>query len=204
MSVEETLLIFIKNPVLGRVKTRLAAALGAEAALAAYQELLAYTRAVATRTACRRRLYYSDYLPEADEWPTDLFEKHLQSGADLGLRMANAFESAFEAGADRVLIIGSDCPGITPEILAEGFDALHACDFVLGPSADGGYYLLGMRRFQAAVFEGIAWSSPTVCAETRLRMQALGGDCRMLPVLTDIDTEADWNAIGRRVGLFPE
>jgi rSAM/selenodomain-associated transferase 1 len=202
--VEETLLIFIKNPVLGRVKTRLAATLGAEAALAAYQELLAYTRAVATRTTCRRRLYYSDYLPEADEWPADCFEKHLQAGADLGRRMANAFKSAFEAGADRVLIIGSDCPGITPAILAEGFEALRARDFVLGPSTDGGYYLLGMRRFQASLFEGIAWSSPTVCAETLLRMEALGGDCRMLPALTDIDTEADWDAIGGRVGLFPE
>ncbi|MGI9159420.1 MAG: TIGR04282 family arsenosugar biosynthesis glycosyltransferase [Saprospiraceae bacterium] len=202
--MEETLLIFIKNPVLGRVKTRLAATLGAEAALAAYQELLAYTRAVATRTACCRWLYYSDYLPEADEWPAQLFEKHLQAGADLGQRMTNAFESAFEAGADRVLIIGSDCPGITPAILAEGFEALRACDFVLGPSTDGGYYLLGMRRFQASLFEGIAWSSPTVCAETLLRMEALGGNCRMLPALMDIDTEADWNAIGGRVGLFPE
>jgi hypothetical protein len=202
--VEETLLIFIKNPVLGRVKTRLAATLGAEAALAAYLELLAYTRAVAARTACRSRLWYSDYIPESDDWPADLFEKHVQSGADLGLRMANAFESAFEAGAERVLIIGSDCPGITPAILAEGFDALRTHDFVLGPSADGGYYLLGMRRYQRSLFEGIAWSSPTVCAETIRRIQTLGGDYRMLPVLTDIDTEADWNAIGGRVPLFPE
>lgn len=187
------LVIFIKNPVPGRVKTRLAADLGHEQALSIYRQLLAHTRAQALACAAERLLFYSDTIDEQDEWPAAFFAKHLQQGSDLGARMAHALGQAL-AGAERAVLIGSDIPGLTADILAQAFDLLEGHDFVLGPAADGGYYLIGMRQPAAAVFEGIIWSTPTVLQATLERIQALGGSCSFLPTLSDIDTAADWQA----------
>lgn len=187
------LVIFIKNPVPGRVKTRLAADLGHEQALSIYRQLLAHTRAQALACAAERLLFYSDTIDEQDEWLAVFFAKHLQQGSDLGARMAHALGQAL-AGAERAVLIGSDIPGLTADILAQAFDLLEGHDFVLGPAADGGYYLIGMRQPAAAVFEGIIWSTPTVLQATLERIQALGGSCSFLPTLSDIDTAADWQA----------
>lgn len=187
------LVVFIKNPVPGRVKTRLAADLGNEQALSIYRQLLAHTRAQALACAAERLLFYSDTIDEQDEWPAAFFAKHLQQGDDLGARMAHALGQAL-AGAERAVLIGSDIPGLTADILAQAFDLLEGHDFVLGPAADGGYYLIGMRQPAAAVFEGIIWSTPTVLQATLERIQALGGSCSFLPMLSDIDTTADWQA----------
>lgn len=187
------LVIFIKNPVPGRVKTRLAADLGHEQALSIYRQLLAHTRAQALACAAERLLFYSDTIDEQDEWPAAFFAKHLQQGSDLGARMAHALGQAL-AGAERAVLIGSDIPGLTADILAQAFDLLEGHDFVLGPAADGGYYLIGMRQPAAAIFEGIIWSTPTVLQATLERIQALGGSCSFLPTLSDIDTAADWQA----------
>jgi rSAM/selenodomain-associated transferase 1 len=188
------LLIFIKNPRLGHVKTRLARTMGDEAALKAYQLLLEKTRLAALGAPFRRLLFYSEQINTEDAWDTSLFEKRVQTEGDLGARMQHAFEQAFELGAEKVAIIGSDCPELTPAILQSAFDLLDQHDFVLGPTPDGGYYFLGMKQMESAVFQDIAWSTEHVLAQTVAVIAAHQKTHVLLPVLSDIDTEADWQA----------
>jgi uncharacterized protein len=193
--MQHALIIFIKNPVFGKVKTRLAATMGEEKALRVYEALLAHTRATAQATTCRRYLYYSDFVDEGDAWAPELFVKKVQEGADLGERMSRAFEAVLEEN-ERAVIIGSDAPGITAGILEEAFQRLSDNDFVIGPTFDGGYYLLGMKRHEAAVFRNIDWSTPEVFAQTMAVIQGLGKTCYELQRLADIDYEEDWERWG--------
>jgi len=186
------LLIFIKNPVLGRVKTRLARTVGDAEALRIYHILLEKTRLAALGASTQRWLFYSDKAASGDGWDDAVFQKFTQQGDDLGARMADAFQRAFAEGADRVLIIGSDCPELDSAILNDAFSLLDHHDFVLGPTPDGGYYLLGMRAFEPSVFADIAWSTETVRAATLEKIRTLGKSCALLPELSDVDTEADW------------
>ena len=188
------LLIFIKNPRLGHVKTRLARTMGEEAALKTYQILLEKTRQAALGAPLRRLLFYSEQIDPTDAWDGSAFEKRVQTEGDLGARMQHAFEQAFELGAKKVAIIGSDCPELTPAILQSAFDLLDQHDFVLGPTPDGGYYLLGMKQMESAVFQDIAWSTEHVLSQTVVAIAAHQKTHVLLPVLSDIDTEADWRA----------
>jgi uncharacterized protein len=190
------LLVFIKNPRFGRVKTRLARTIGDAEALRIYYVLLEKTRRAALGTTARRWLFYSDFAEKQDDWPNTDFEKRVQAQSpDLGQRMASAFREAFADGAKRAVIIGSDCPEISPEILDMAFQQLENEDFVLGPATDGGYYLLGMRRFQPEIFEGVAWSTAAVLAQTMGIIQSLGQSVALLPELADVDTEADLRGV---------
>lgn len=186
------LLIFIKNPRLGHVKTRLARTMGDEAALKTYQILLEKTRQAALGAPLQRLLFYSEQIDPTDAWDGSAFEKRVQTEGDLGARMQHAFEQAFELGAKKVAIIGSDCPELTPAILQSAFDLLDQHDFVLGPTPDGGYYLLGMKQMESAVFQDIAWSTEHVLSQTVAAIAAHQKTHVLLPVLSDIDTEADW------------
>jgi rSAM/selenodomain-associated transferase 1 len=188
----DTLLIMIRNPELGKVKSRLAATVGAVEALRIYQILLARTRVAALSISVRRLLFYSDFVDDQDIWFSRLFEKHVQQGDDLGARMQHAFQTAFQNGAAKAVIIGSDCPALTGEVLYKAFDALDQCDFVVGPVPDGGYYLLGMKQLEPALFGGIAWSTDTVRSATLAKIKALHKTYTLLPELSDIDTAADW------------
>ena len=185
------LIIFIKNPVLGKVKTRLAATMGEEKALLVYEALLAHTRATAQAPACRRSLYYSDFADEGDAWAPEHVIKKVQEGADLGERMSRAFAAVLQEN-ERAVIIGSDAPGISAGLLEEAFQRLSENDFVIGPTFDGGYYLLGMKRHEPAVFRNIDWSTPEVFAQTMAVIQGLGKTCYELRRLADIDYEEDW------------
>lgn len=190
------LLLFIRNPRLGQVKTRLARTLGDGEALRIYLILLEKTRQAALGVPVERWLFYSDFLENGDEWSETDFQKKVQTGADLGERMENAFRQAFSAGADKAVIIGSDCPGLHGTLLQEAFNRLDDADFVLGPTPDGGYYLLGMKQMEVSLFRGIVWSTDTVRAETLRRIEEAGKLCVFLPVLSDVDTEEDWrNAV---------
>ena len=190
--MSSVLLIFIKNPRLGRVKTRLAQTVGDAEALRIYHLLLEKTRLAALAAPVQRWLFYSEKIERNDGWDAQYFFKKRQQGADLGVRMAAAFRQAFEAGATRAVIIGSDCPDVNGALLETAFAKLEQFDFVLGPSLDGGYYLLGMTAFDPVVFENIPWSTDTVQALTLERIQALGKTCFLLPELNDIDTAGDW------------
>lgn len=194
MNSSNHLLIFIRNPQLGRVKTRLARTTGDVEALRIYHVLLEKTRAAALGVEVKRLLLYSDFIDENDAWPNEHFYKLTQSAGDLGERMAQAFHDAFSAGACKAVIIGSDCPRLDGTMLREAFGRLDGCDFVLGPVPDGGYYLLGMKQMESSVFEGIEWSTDSVRARTLEKIRAAGKTCSLLPELTDVDTEADWLA----------
>ncbi len=192
------LLLFIRNPQPGKVKTRLARTMGDAEALRIYRILLEKTRLAAMDLPAERWLYYSDFIDHNDEWPESYFQKKLQSGTDLGARMEQAFDEAFNSGAEKAAIIGSDCPDLNGALLQAAFDALDTHDFALGPTPDGGYYLLGMKKPEPSVFRGIEWSTDTVRDRTLEKIQATGQTCALLPVLTDVDTEADWQSALRR------
>jgi len=177
------------------VKTRLAAEIGAEAALGVYRRLAehAVAQARAAGDVAVRIHFTPAYAGETvRRWLGDDGAEYLpQADADLGERMRAAFEAAFEAGHRRVLIIGSDLPGLTADLLR---DAIHHLDHhvvVLGPARDGGYYLLGLRRMVPALFAGIPWSTDRVLALTLERLAGLGIAPALLPELADVDVAAD-------------
>jgi uncharacterized protein len=190
--------IFIKNPRLGYVKTRLAATVGNEAALAIYHQLLDKTREAALAANSARWLWYSDHLQAEDAWSAADFSKKIQKSGDLGERMAHAFEQGFQGGATKALIIGSDCPELSGEILDAAFAALDTHDCCIGPTPDGGYYLLGMNRFFLELFTEIVWSTESVFPTTMARMDSLGLQCGQLPILSDVDNQSDWESYQNR------
>ncbi|MCC3156848.1 TIGR04282 family arsenosugar biosynthesis glycosyltransferase [Hymenobacter sp. 15J16-1T3B] len=190
---DEHLLIFARYPELGKVKTRLAAGLGEEAALSIYRQLLAHTRAAVAPLPAARTLWLAAAPPPAAGplWPGTA--QQLQPvGADLGQRMAHAFAAAFAQGARRVVVIGTDCPGLRTELLATAFEQLRHHDVVLGPAADGGYYLLGLGQPQPALFEGIRWSTDSVLRDTLAIAERQRLTVARLPTLQDVDTAEDW------------
>ena len=188
---DELLLIFIKNPQKGKVKTRLAKPVGDDQALAVYQALLAHTHSITASMDRPRQVWYSNAIDTNDRWEQGGFYKQKQSGDDLGERMQHAFRQSFANGKQKVVVIGSDCAQLTQGIINQAFAALNDNDVVIGPSEDGGYYLLGMRLFFGDLFAGISWSAPTVFEETVGRVQSKGHSLELLPTLNDIDTEED-------------
>ena len=115
----------------------------------------------------------------------------IQSGPDLGARLTAAFVGLFQGGSDRAVVIGTDCPDLTPEALRRALGALAGSDLVLGPAHDGGYYLIGLRRPMPALFLGIEWGSGRVLEETLSRARDMGLAAHMLEALGDLDTPAD-------------
>lgn len=193
----QALLLFIKNPVKGKVKTRLAASIGADRALDIYKQLLTHTRQVALGlNNTERYLFYDQWIEEKDDWIKTDFQKHLQHPGALGERMAKAFEQVFEQGADKIVIIGSDCAELQSSHVEEAFSALDHTDVVFGPAIDGGYYLCGMRVNEPAIFELTAWSTSTVLEESIVLCRKNGLSVRLLRSLSDIDTIEDWQKYG--------
>lgn len=188
---KSVLLIFVKNPQKGKVKTRLAEAVGEEKALQVYYRLLGITRKITASLDCDREVWYSHDIDDEDLWASGGYEKRLQTGDDLGERMRVAFRDVFAGGYEKAVIIGSDCAELTQEIIENAFRALDDHQVVIGPSRDGGYYLLGMTAFWPDLFSGITWSTPTVYQQTRARIENLGLSLQLLPTLNDIDTEQD-------------
>ncbi len=192
---DKALIIFIKNPRLGNVKTRLAATVGNQEALRIYRQLLSYTRRAALGVSAYRELWYSRHIPEGDDWRETDFTKKLQHGSSLGERMKHAFHIAFDEGRRRVVIIGSDCAQLQPEHIQEAFENLNDHEVVIGPANDGGYYLLGTSQFIPALFENKAWSTNRVMEQTLQDCKELNLSYHMLEELNDVDTEADWQQV---------
>jgi rSAM/selenodomain-associated transferase 1 len=184
------LIIFAKNLVPGKVKTRLAATIGAEQAMKIYKELLAHTYGVTKALSFHKIVYYSEYLEYEDLWNED-YDKGVQEGNELGERMTNAFNEVFQKEFDKAVIIGTDCPGLTTSILNDAFKNLDKYDVVIGPATDGGYYLLGMKRYHPLLFKNIAWSTATVCDATKTACDKLQLQYYCLPMLNDVDEEKD-------------
>ncbi len=190
--MKEALIIFVKNPIIGKVKTRLAAKVGDEKALQIYLELLAHTRSIVNSVAADKFIFYSDAHDNNDLWPNTIYNKKNQLGNNLGERMHNAFNELFAAGYQKVFIIGSDCLELNAAIINQGSKELETSDVVIGPARDGGYYFLGMKKIHTALFENIDWSTEKVLTQTIAVCDNKQFPYTLLPVLNDIDEEADW------------
>jgi hypothetical protein len=203
---DNALIIFIKNPIKGQVKTRIARTMGDEQALNIYLELTEITRNnVLLLRGVTPYVFYSDFIETEDEWSTTDFEKQLQIGTDLGERMANAFDFVLKKHTS-ACIIGSDCPTLSTDILQQSFEKLVVFDCVLGPSTDGGYYLLGLKNKEKdyvnndfdlkktlkRLFDDMIWSTDQVLPNTIKRIKENNQTAFLLPQLTDIDEEVDW------------
>ena len=198
----DRLLVFVKASRPGAVKTRLATALGDEGAALLYRAIAGeeIRRTIPRAGEYDRTFMFTppDARAEIESWlPGERLEP--QHGADLGARMSGAFVSAFAAGASRVAIIGSDVPACGREHVAEALRALDDHDVVLGPTHDGGYYLIALDRPRPALFQSIPWSTPSVLPATAERAGVLGLNVLMLDPLRDIDTLADLKAEWGRV-----
>ena len=186
---DRLLLIFTRNPELGRVKTRLAADMGKEAALDIYLALLEHTASISAKINAEKIVYYSEGIQKEDLWTESVFRKNLQQGQNLGERMENAFRAGFEEGFGKVLIIGSDLYDLSEEDLEKAFLALDTSDYVLGPAQDGGYYCFGMTKMTSQVFKNKTWSTKSVLAETLKDLK--NETVTLLQEKNDIDTAED-------------
>lgn len=186
------LIIFQKNAMLGKVKTRLATTVGDDQALEIYKWLTSYTHQIASQIRVDKFLFYSDFIPDqaAQDHPEYHFE--VQSGLDLGQRMSNAFAFLFAKGYSNVVIIGTDCPDLQVSDLNNAFLALSENDLVFGPAKDGGYYLLGLNKFYPELFREIPWSTPKVLEMSLDMSDELNLEYEFLKILSDIDTFEDW------------
>jgi rSAM/selenodomain-associated transferase 1 len=187
---ENHLIIFVKNRIAGKTKTRLARTIGNDKALAIYEELLACTHSVTAPLQYKKWVFFSEYTEENSLWGEG-YEQAVQVGKDLGERMHNAFEKCFAEGAKRVCIIGTDCFELETQHLQTAFEKLEQNDMVVGPADDGGYYLLGLQEQQPELFLNKTWSTPDVLAETLETSKHLGLKVEQLSKLHDLDDEND-------------
>ncbi|MBI5631303.1 MAG: TIGR04282 family arsenosugar biosynthesis glycosyltransferase [Elusimicrobia bacterium] len=190
-----TIIVFVKAPVAGQVKTRLCPPLSFAQAAELYRAFVKDTLASAAGVPeARVEVAYApcDDHPALD-WiePRTPLRFFLQQGVDLGQRLENAFAKTFSDGADKAVIIGSDTPQLDCAIVAKAFSVLDREEAVLGPARDGGYYLIGLRKARPGLFARIPWSSDKVFAETVARARLEGVSLGRLPELNDIDTFAD-------------
>lgn len=188
------IIIMIKNPVLGKAKTRLAATVGDKEALRIYNLLLNHTRTTTSEVDADRYLYYSDFVAD-DNWPTSLYHKRVQSKGDLGNRMKTAFNEVSE-NHEKMIIIGSDCAQLQPQHLDKAISALDKSDIVIGPVHDGGYYLLGTKGYQPTVLTDINWSTEKVTQQTLARAETNNLTHTIIDTLSDIDYYEDWEKYG--------
>lgn len=187
----ERLIVMLKAPRPGTVKTRLGMA--PAVAAAAYRRLAeAVFAQVGACPGVELRFTPADAEPEIRPWIKAGWRAEPQCEGDLGERLSDAFASHFGSGAERVVIIGADCPYVTTEDIQTAWRHLRSCDVVLGPAEDGGYWLIGLRQPRPELFDGIPWSSERVLSETLARAKALGLTTHLLRTLGDVDTREDW------------
>ena len=192
---DRCLLFFIKNPEKGKVKTRLASTMGNETAVKLYRRFLLEMLSMLNRGTF---LFYLCFHPENSlsdlkNWLGHHYLYMPQQGENLGERMKNGFVEAFSMDFKRVVLIGSDIPDLPLESIEEAFISLREKDGVIGPSLDGGYYLIGFKdkTFSPRVFEGISWSKENVFEKTMKAFKEEGLTIHTLPFLRDIDTIED-------------
>lgn len=183
------IIVFVKNPEKGKVKTRLAKDVGDEKALSVYLDLLKFTKNV-IHSFLNVYVFHSPVLIEDLFWAGA--KNELQVEGDLGLKMSAAIKQVLADGNDKVCIIGSDCFEISEQHINDAFKALDKNDLVFGPAKDGGYYLAGMNKLQTAIFENMPWSQPTLMDETLKRADELSLKYELLEELSDVDYVTDF------------
>ncbi|WP_026933233.1 TIGR04282 family arsenosugar biosynthesis glycosyltransferase [Christiangramia echinicola] len=182
---DRLLLIFTKNPVAGRVKTRLAKDLGDDRALRIYKFLLDHSVEFTSGVNAEKIVYYSDSVKEKDIWSSDIYQKRKQLGEDLGQRMFNAFQDGFKEGYQKIIIIGSDMYDIETSDIELAFSELEKHEYVIGPALDGGYYLFGMKSLNSNVFVNKDWGTSSVRKDTLNDLK--GEDVKLLETKNDVD-----------------
>lgn len=195
----EEILIFAKYPEAGRCKTRLAAGMGEANALAVYKALLGHTLRAARPLPARKILLVDppERVRDAPEWAPGMDLYLDQAGGDLGDRLRRAMQERFDAGAERLLLIGCDCPQISKESLDGAFRDLEEKDVVLGPTEDGGYYLLGLKRPLPFLFQDIPWSTGKVLGNTLNILKKHSLSYLLRDVFSDVDTLEDFQRLRR-------
>ena len=186
---ENLILIFTRNPELGKVKTRLAASIGNENALEIYKFLLQHTNKIVSKVDATRRVLYSEEIIDNDIWDNKIYQKALQLGTDLGDKMKNAFADGFENGYKKIVIIGTDLYDLRISDIEMAFKNLENNDIVIGPAEDGGYYLLGLKFIPENIFSNKKWSTETVFEDTSKDIQSY--KVYLLETKNDIDTVDD-------------
>lgn len=196
------LLLMSKAPDPGRAKTRLIPLLGEEGAADLYAQLVHDCLEMCTSAGlcpvdicCSPSQDHPFFQQCRLDYPVEL---HAQTDGDLGARMSNAFHSALHS-AEAAVMIGADCPSLCAADLESALDALRAGkDIVIGPAEDGGYYLIGMRRHHAAIFEDIPWGTAGVLAKTQQHLKKQGLSSHYLPERKDLDTPEDYAVYNRQ------
>ena len=191
--LETKLIIFVKAPRLGNVKTRLAESIGEHAACAAYQTLVArLVKNLDRLPGVELRFSPDDAAEEIRPWLRHDWLLSPQGPGDLGKKLNRAFQESFAAGATRVVLIGSDCPAIVAADIEMAWATLATHDVVLGPAADGGYWLIALRQPQPNLFESIPWSTEKAFETTMARAHEAGLSLHCLRTLSDVDLIEDW------------
>ncbi len=188
-------IIFLRVPEKGRVKTRLAGDIGEAEALTLYKDFVGVTLGAVKDSGMDYRIcfYPEDKISLLSNW---LGKDHLympQTGEDLGQRMENALSTVFDQGAEKAVLVGTDIPDIMAGHFLRAFELLNTRDVVLEPSLDGGYWLIGFRKegFYSDLFHQMSWGRDTVFKETSDKCRSAGLSLGILPALQDIDTLAD-------------
>jgi uncharacterized protein len=196
----QTLLVFLKYPEPGRVKTRLAGSIGPQRAAELYRQWIeiVFSRVQPLRGSTRVVACYDGAPPEAfDPWHASADDWWAQPPGDLGIRLDSAFRR-WQTEGHPAAAIGTDCLDLEPAHVLSAFDLLKDHDAVFGPADDGGYYLVGLARYLPDFFDGIPWSTPEVFAAHRSRCEQNGWSFGLLPTLADIDTLDDYQQFERR------
>jgi hypothetical protein len=190
--MNRALIVFTRYPVAGQAKTRLIPALGAEGAANLHRRM---TEAAIAQAKPLKVDILIDFtgatLDQMQSWLGADLHYRSQCPGDLGDRLIHACQTAFDQGYESVVMIGTDCPGLDAETLAIAFERLIASEMVIGPTTDGGYYLIGLRRPIEELFTGIAWSTEIVFQQTLSIAQALQLSIAKLPLLSDVDRPED-------------
>ncbi|MCZ8296249.1 MAG: TIGR04282 family arsenosugar biosynthesis glycosyltransferase [Flavobacterium sp.] len=186
---KKLVLVFTRNPELGKVKTRLAATIGEKNALEVYVFLLTHTKNCISQVNATKRVLYSEAITLHDIWDNTTFEKDIQQGTDLGMRMQHAFEKGFEDGFNKIVIVGSDLPTLDSKDIEDAFLLLDTNEVVIGPAEDGGYYLLGLKSIPNGIFENKNWGTNSVLADTLTNLSHI--QTAFIKMKNDIDTIED-------------
>lgn len=199
----DLLIVFLKSPRPGFVKTRLADRIGAKPACKVYRNLAAaLLKRLKPYPNVELRISPNHAASSHPNWLLrDCWRCQGQGVGNLGNRLTRAFGESFAAGRRKVMAIGSDCPYVEPNHLRKGFERLISASVVLGPALDGGYWLIGMNRYLPSLFEGISWGGAKVLEQTLQRIEALGAQAAMLETLEDVD---DWESWQRYLKTKPE
>ncbi|NIP38399.1 MAG: DUF2064 domain-containing protein [Candidatus Dadabacteria bacterium] len=191
---ENNLVVFLKYPEQGKVKTRLAKDIGDKKALLIYKNLVprVLKQINANNYDISVCYYPENKVIKIQKWiNSERYKYSPQTGGDLGIKMLNAFNDSFSSGYKRSVIIGTDCPDIDDDLVNTSFNLLNSNDLVIGPATDGGYYLIGLRESLEALFTNISWGTDTVLKQTLNIVSKLNISCKLLDFKTDIDTVED-------------